>query len=73
MNAPTFRPPSARWRRYLRFWRANPKADVDDEIAFHLRERIDALVERGLSPAAGSSRHSSTGSVHIARAISRRR
>ena len=54
MNAPTFRPPSARWRRYLRFWRANPKADVDDEIAFHLRERIDALVERGLSPAAAA-------------------
>jgi len=39
-----------RWRRYLRFWRANVRADIDDEFQFHLQERIDDLVARGLHP-----------------------
>lgn len=37
------------WRRYLRFWGANPIADVDDEIRFHLETKIQELRESGLS------------------------
>jgi putative ABC transport system permease protein len=40
--------PDPRWRRYLRFWRSNVKADVDDEFQFHVQERIDDLVVRGM-------------------------
>ena len=36
------------WRRYLRFWRPNVEADVDDELRFHFEERIDVLVAAGL-------------------------
>ncbi|HEY4305484.1 MAG TPA: ABC transporter permease [Gemmatimonadaceae bacterium] len=39
-----------RWRRYLRFWGANVRADVDDEIAFHLDALIAYYVEHGLAP-----------------------
>ena len=35
-----------------RFWGPDVDADVDDELRFHLEERIDALVARGLAPAA---------------------
>ena len=42
------RPAEPRWRRYLRFWRSDVAADVDDELAFHIAERIDDLVARGL-------------------------
>jgi putative ABC transport system permease protein len=41
-----------RWRRYSRFWRSDIRADVDDEFQFHLQERIDDLVARGVNPAA---------------------
>lgn len=37
------------WRRYLRFFGADPGADVDDELRFHLEERVDALVAAGWS------------------------
>ena len=30
-----------RWRRYLRLVRANPRADVDEELAFHLEMRTE--------------------------------
>ncbi|HJU65113.1 MAG TPA: ABC transporter permease, partial [Gemmatimonadaceae bacterium] len=40
------------WRRYLRFWRADVHADVDDELAFHMEMRTRDLVAAGLSPAA---------------------
>ena len=40
------------WRRYLRFWGADPAADVDDEFAFHLEMRIEELIAHGLSPKA---------------------
>ncbi|MGQ0538510.1 MAG: ADOP family duplicated permease [Gemmatimonadaceae bacterium] len=43
-------PEVPRWRRYRRFWRPNVKADVDDEFQFHLHERIDDLVTRGMDP-----------------------
>jgi len=42
-------PPNVpRWRRYLRFWRSNVQADVDDEFQFHLQERIDDLTAQGM-------------------------
>ena len=41
-------PDVPRWRRYLRFWRSNVQADVDDEFHFHLQERIDDLVAQGM-------------------------
>ena len=44
--------PEPRWRRYLRFWRSNVAQDVDDEIAFHVQEKIDELVAAGLHPLA---------------------
>src|SRR4029453_2583654 len=37
------------WRRYLRFWRSDPVADVDAELQFHLDSRIEELVQQGLS------------------------
>jgi putative ABC transport system permease protein len=37
------------WRRYLRFWRPNLEADVDDELRFHFDERTAALTATGLS------------------------
>ncbi|MGH7460285.1 MAG: permease prefix domain 1-containing protein [Longimicrobiales bacterium] len=37
-----------RWRRYLRFWGPDPVADVADEFGFHVQERIDELVARGM-------------------------
>src|SRR4051794_4939029 len=41
-------PASPRWRRYLRFWRADLRADVDDELAFHLDMRRRDFEARGL-------------------------
>ncbi len=38
------------WRRYARLLGANPQADIDDELAFHLQSRIDELCSQGLSP-----------------------
>jgi hypothetical protein len=37
-----------KWRRYLRFWRPDVRADVDDELAFHMQERVDDLVATGM-------------------------
>src|SRR3712207_6334444 len=37
------------WRRYLRFWRADVGADIDEELAFHFETRIENLRARGLS------------------------
>jgi hypothetical protein len=36
---------SAKWHRYVRFWRTNVSADVDDEIAFHVDARAKELVD----------------------------
>ena len=38
------------WRRYLRFWRADLRADVDDELAFHLESRVQEYIAAGMSP-----------------------
>ena len=39
-----------RWRRYLRFWRADLDADLDDEFRFHLEAEIERLVAQGMTP-----------------------
>jgi predicted permease len=38
-----------KWRRYLRFWRADVDADIDDELRFHFESRLEELRARGLS------------------------
>ena len=38
-------------RRYLRFFRADPRRDVDEELAFHLAMRMDEYRDAGLSDA----------------------
>ena len=43
-------PEQPRWRRYLRFWRTNAGADVAEELQFHVQERTDELVSRGIDP-----------------------
>jgi putative ABC transport system permease protein len=46
-----FRVPSSgpMWRRYLRFWGADPPADVDAELDFHLDELVKHFMARGLT------------------------
>ena len=39
-----------RWRRYRRFWGADPARDVDDELAFHLAMREEDYRREGHSP-----------------------
>jgi predicted permease len=38
------------WRRYARLLGADPAADVDDELRFHLETKTDDLVRRGWKP-----------------------
>src|SRR5262245_8139578 len=38
------------WRRYLRFWRADLDADLDDEFRFHLDAEIERLIAQGMTP-----------------------
>jgi predicted permease len=40
----------ATWRRYLRFLRPDVRADVDDELRFHLDSAERDLVAQGLAP-----------------------
>lgn len=40
---------TAMWRRYLRFWGADPPADVDAEIDFHLEALVQHFIARGMS------------------------
>jgi predicted permease len=40
------------WRRYLRFFRPDLDADLDDELAFHLEMRAEELVAKGMTPEA---------------------
>jgi len=46
-------PPAAppRTRRLWRFWRADPAADADAEVRFHLESQIAEFVEGGMTPA----------------------
>ena len=34
-----------KWRRYLRFWKSDPRADAEEELAFHIESRIAELRE----------------------------
>jgi predicted permease len=36
------------WSRYLTFWRPNPRAELDEELSFHLEARVDEYVASGL-------------------------
>ncbi|MGH7678400.1 MAG: ADOP family duplicated permease [Gemmatimonadaceae bacterium] len=45
-------PEQPRWRRYLRFWRSNVASDINDELTFHIQERVDDLIARGMHPLA---------------------
>ncbi len=40
------------WRRYLRFWGPDVRADIDDEMEFHIELRVAELVAHGWTPAA---------------------
>jgi predicted permease len=44
------------WRRYLHFLGPDPRADVDDELAFHLEELRRQYEAEGLSPEAATLR-----------------
>ena len=44
------------WRRYLRFVRPDLRADVNDELGFHLEMRVRDLIARGLSPGPARAR-----------------
>jgi putative ABC transport system permease protein len=47
---------SDRWLRYFELPRRDPRRDVDDEIQFHLEERVADLVRRGMPPDAARER-----------------
>jgi predicted permease len=38
------------WRRYARLLRSDVRADVNDELRFHLAAKVDQLIAQGLSP-----------------------
>ena len=38
------------WRRYARLLRPDVRADVDDELSFHLAAKVDQLVAEGMRP-----------------------
>jgi predicted permease len=40
------------WRRYLRFWGSDVRADVDEELGFHIDGLINEYVRAGMDPAA---------------------
>src|SRR3954466_12566407 len=37
------------WRRYLRFWRTDAVADVDEELRFHIESRIQEYLASGMT------------------------
>jgi len=41
--------PPPLWRRYLRFWRSDVGADLDEEFRFHIEAEVEYLVARGWS------------------------
>lgn len=44
------------WRRYLRFWGSDYRADIEDELSFHLEARVAELMRRGSSEAEARER-----------------
>jgi putative ABC transport system permease protein len=47
---------ASRWYRYLRFWRRDVRADIDDELRFHFDARIEELVGQGMTARAARAR-----------------
>jgi len=41
------RPSNPAWFRYFTFWRRDPRAELDQEIAFHFEARVDEYIARG--------------------------
>ena len=59
---------SDRWLRYFELPRRDPRRDVDDEIRFHLEERVADLVRSGLTPEAARDRATREfGDTHLVR------
>src|SRR5215213_2799506 len=44
-------PSDSLWRRYRRFWRADPARDVDEELAFHIEMRVEEMRRAGMTEA----------------------
>jgi putative ABC transport system permease protein len=38
-----------KWRRYLRFWNSDPRADAEEELAFHIESRVSEFRALGMS------------------------
>jgi predicted permease len=38
------------WRRYLRFWGNDLRADTEDELRFHIESRVQEYVAAGMTP-----------------------
>ena len=38
-----------KWRRYLRFWENDPRADAADELSFHIESRIEEFRAMGMT------------------------
>jgi predicted permease len=47
---------ASRWYRYLRFWRRDVRADIDDELRFHFDARVEELIGAGMSAVAARAR-----------------
>lgn len=62
------------WRRYLRFFGANPRADVDDELRFHLQELEHEFQSHGVDArTAREAARDKFGDLHrLRRALHRR-
>jgi predicted permease len=59
----------AAWRRYLRFFRPDPRADFDEEVRDHIDSTVDSLVASGLKHAAAvAEAHRRFGDVSRVRA-----
>jgi len=43
-------PSNPAWFRYLTFWRHDPRAELDQELAFHFEARVDEYIASGLDP-----------------------
>ena len=44
--------PDPVWFRYVTFWRPDPDAELEQELAFHLDARIDEYIAAGMDPEA---------------------
>jgi putative ABC transport system permease protein len=44
-----------KWRRYLRFWKSDPRADAEEELSFHIESRIAEFRAMGMSEEAASA------------------